>query len=68
MMTQLEILKLARNQLLAKLDCCCKRIEALEAEGQTHSILDYRKTEYEKKISEIQMLICKEESEKLEEK
>lgn len=60
-MTQLEILKLAYHQLLAKREYYRQRIEALEAEGHTHSILDYRKNECEQKISEIHMLICKEE-------
>ncbi len=66
-MTQLEILNLAYHQLLEKKEHYCQRIEALKAEGHTHLILDYRKKECEQKISEIHMLICKEESEKLEE-
>lgn len=66
-MTQLEILNLAYHQLLAKRGYYCQRIEALKAEGRTNSILNHRKNECEQKISEIHMLICKEESEKLEE-
>ena len=59
-MTQLEILRLAHNQLLAKLEYYRQRIEALEAEGQTHSIFDYRKTECEKKLTEISGMILRE--------
>lgn len=62
-MTQLEILRLAHNQLLAKLEYYRKRIEALEAEGHTHSIFDYRKTECEKKLREISGMILREELE-----
>lgn len=59
-MTQLEILRLAHDQLLAKREYYCQRIEALEAEGQTHSIFDYRKTECEKKLREISGMILRE--------
>lgn len=59
-MTQLEILRLAHNQLLAKLEYYRQMIKALEAEGQTHSIFDYRKTECEKKLREISGMILRE--------
>ena len=59
-MTQLEILRLAHDQLLAKREYYRQKIEAIEAEGQTYSIFDYRKTECEKKLREISGMILRE--------